>query len=44
MLHTDQHNPQVRKRMSFEDFARNNRGVNDGKDFDLDYLVFSFTF
>ena len=40
MLNTDQHNPNVRtqNRMSFNDFAKNLRGVNDGKDFDQDYL------
>lgn len=40
MLNTDQHNPNLKgnKRMAYEDFARNLRGVNDGKDFDPDYL------
>ncbi|GAA6035516.1 hypothetical protein JCM8097_000294 [Rhodosporidiobolus ruineniae] len=38
MLNTDQHNPQVQKRMDFEAYSRNLRGVNDGKDFDPDYL------
>jgi brefeldin A-resistance guanine nucleotide exchange factor 1 len=40
MLNTDQHNPNLKssKRMVLEDFARNLRGVNDKKDFDLDYL------
>ena len=42
MLHTDQHNPQVRRRMTFEDYARNVRGVNDGKDFDVEFLVRNF--
>lgn len=39
MLNTDQHNSQVRKRMDLEAYARNLRGVNDGKDFDPEYLV-----
>lgn len=39
MLNTDQHNPQNRKRMTVEDYRRNLRGVNDGKDFDPDYLA-----
>ncbi len=39
MLNTDQHNPQVKKRMTFDEFKRNTRGVNDGGDFDVDYLV-----
>ncbi|KAJ3296061.1 GDP/GTP exchange factor for ARF [Rhizoclosmatium sp. JEL0117] len=38
LLNTDQHNPQVRKRMTPEDFQRNNRGCNNGKDFDPEYL------
>jgi brefeldin A-resistance guanine nucleotide exchange factor 1 len=40
MLNTDLHNPNLKsaKRMTIEDFARNLRGVNDGKDFELDYL------
>jgi brefeldin A-resistance guanine nucleotide exchange factor 1 len=38
MLNTDQHNPQVRRRMTIEEFLRNNRGVNDGKDFDPEYM------
>lgn len=40
MLNTDQHNPSVKEqnRMKFEDFAKNLRGVNDGSDFDQDYL------
>ncbi|KAI9005729.1 hypothetical protein DFJ74DRAFT_691912 [Hyaloraphidium curvatum] len=38
MLNTDQHNPQVRRRMTLEDFQRNTRGVNNGKNFSPDYL------
>lgn len=39
MLNTDQHNPNMKQaRMSFTDFARNLRGVNDGQDFDAEYL------
>jgi brefeldin A-resistance guanine nucleotide exchange factor 1 len=40
MLNTDQHNPNVKngQRMQLENFARNLRGVNDNKDFDLEYL------
>ncbi|KAL9088934.1 MAG: hypothetical protein Q9165_005991 [Trypethelium subeluteriae] len=40
MLNTDQHNPNVKSsnRMSYNDFARNLRGVNDGQDFPPDYL------
>ena len=40
MLNTDQHNPNLKSqnRMSFNDFARNLRGVNGGNDFAADYL------
>lgn len=40
MLNTDQHNPNLKgaKRMKVEDFSKNLRGVNDGKDFDPEYL------
>lgn len=39
MLNTDLHNPQNRKRMTIDDYKRNVRGVNDGKDFNPDYLA-----
>jgi hypothetical protein len=32
MLNTDQHNPQVKKRMELKDFLRNNRKINEGED------------
>ena len=40
MLNTDQHNPNVKgqNRMKVEDFAKNLRGVNAGKDFDAEFL------
>ncbi|KAG1835732.1 hypothetical protein EV424DRAFT_1524157 [Suillus variegatus] len=38
MLNTDQHNPQIRKRMSIEDYQRNLRGVNDGTNFSPEFL------
>ncbi|QRV74795.1 Sec7 guanine nucleotide exchange factor [Ceratobasidium sp. AG-Ba] len=38
MLNTDLHNPQNRKRMTFADYQKNLKGVNDGTDFDPDYL------
>ncbi|ORZ10721.1 hypothetical protein BCR42DRAFT_333206 [Absidia repens] len=38
MLNTDQHNPQVRRRMTLEDYMRNLRGVNGSEDFPKDYL------
>ncbi|XP_018083084.1 Golgi-specific brefeldin A-resistance guanine nucleotide exchange factor 1 isoform X4 [Xenopus laevis] len=41
MLNTDQHNHNVRKQnvpMTLEEFRKNLKGVNDGKDFDQDML------
>lgn len=40
MLNTDLHNRNIgaQKRMTFNDFAKNLRGVNDGKDFAPEYL------
>lgn len=40
MLNTDLHNPNIKgqKRMTYEDFAKNLRGVNGGKDFAAEYL------
>jgi len=41
MLNTDLHSPQVRKRMTIEDYSRNLKGVNDNKDFAPEYIVSS---
>ncbi|PIN23786.1 Guanine nucleotide exchange factor [Handroanthus impetiginosus] len=38
MLNTDAHNPMVKNKMSAEDFIRNNRGIDDGKDLPDEYL------
>ncbi|PIA49931.1 hypothetical protein AQUCO_01300573v1 [Aquilegia coerulea] len=38
MLNTDAHNPMVKNKMSPDDFIRNNRGIDDGKDLPEDYL------
>lgn len=40
ILNTDQHNPNLKanKRMTFDDFTRNLRGQNDGKDFSRQFL------
>ena len=38
MLNTDLHNPQNKRRMTVEDYRRNLRGVNNGVDFDEEYL------
>lgn len=39
MLNTDLHSPQVRKRMTLEDYGKNLKGVNDNKDFPPEYIV-----
>ncbi|XP_057980125.1 brefeldin A-inhibited guanine nucleotide-exchange protein 2-like [Malania oleifera] len=38
LLNTDAHNPMVKNKMSADDFIRNNRGVDDGKDLPEEYL------
>ncbi|KAH7926301.1 Sec7-domain-containing protein [Leucogyrophana mollusca] len=38
MLNTDLHNPQIRKRMTIEDYKRNLRGVNGGSNFSPEFL------
>ncbi|XP_074263199.1 brefeldin A-inhibited guanine nucleotide-exchange protein 2-like [Silene latifolia] len=38
LLNTDAHNPMVKNKMSPEDFIRNNRGIDDGKDLPEVYL------
>lgn len=38
MLNTDQHNPQVKNKMTAEDFIRNNRNINEGNDLPREYL------
>ncbi|KAL1219207.1 Brefeldin A-inhibited guanine nucleotide-exchange protein 2 [Cardamine amara subsp. amara] len=38
MLNTDAHNPMVKSKMSADDFIRNNRGIDDGKDLPADYM------
>ncbi|XP_021276369.1 ARF guanine-nucleotide exchange factor GNL2 [Herrania umbratica] len=38
MLNTDQHNPQVKKKMTEEEFIRNNRLINGGLDLPREYL------
>ncbi|KAJ3313384.1 guanine nucleotide exchange protein for ADP-robosylation factor [Boothiomyces sp. JEL0838] len=42
MLNTDQYNPQVKRKMTCEDFVKNNRGINDGKDLPHEFLVSIF--
>jgi hypothetical protein len=39
MLHTDAHNPQVKKKMTEREWVRQNRGLNDGKDLPEDFLL-----
>ena len=38
MLNTDQHNATVKKRMTADDFVRNNRGINDERDLPRPFL------
>jgi brefeldin A-inhibited guanine nucleotide-exchange protein len=38
MLNTDAHNPQVKRRMTRQDFIKNNRGINDDADLPEDFL------
>ncbi|EEB06002.1 SNARE sec72 [Schizosaccharomyces japonicus yFS275] len=38
MLNTDLHSPQVKNRMSKQEFIKNNRGINDGNDLDEAFL------
>ncbi|XP_020586815.1 ARF guanine-nucleotide exchange factor GNL2 [Phalaenopsis equestris] len=38
MLNTDQHNPQVKKKMTEEEFIKNNRAINGGMDLPREYL------
>ncbi|PKA57198.1 ARF guanine-nucleotide exchange factor GNL2 [Apostasia shenzhenica] len=39
MLNTDQHNPQVKKKMTEEEFIRNNRAINGGMDLPREFLT-----
>ncbi|RDA92143.1 hypothetical protein CP533_5570 [Ophiocordyceps camponoti-saundersi (nom. inval.)] len=39
MLNTDQHSSKIAKRMSKEEFIKNNRGINDNSDLPDDYLI-----
>eukprot|EP00474_Spongospora_subterranea_P009548 CRZ10006.1 hypothetical protein [Spongospora subterranea] len=39
MLNTDAHNPGVKSKMTLEQFMRNNRGINNGKDFPEEFLT-----
>lgn len=38
MLTTDLHSPQVKNKMTKEQFIKNNRGINDSKDLPEEYL------
>jgi len=42
MLNTDQHNLQVKNKMTLEQFIRNNRGTNGGEDWPAEVLVSIF--
>ncbi|KAI8145649.1 hypothetical protein BJV82DRAFT_534870 [Fennellomyces sp. T-0311] len=38
MLNTDLHSPRIKKRMTLEDFIKNNRGIDDGADIQIEIL------
>ncbi|KAK0528299.1 guanine nucleotide exchange protein for ADP-robosylation factor [Tilletia horrida] len=38
MLNTDAHSPQVKNRMTVQDFLKNNAGIDDGKDLPEEYV------
>ncbi|KAK2196297.1 bifunctional Sec7 domain/Guanine nucleotide exchange factor [Babesia duncani] len=38
MLNTDLHNTQIKKKMKLEDFVRNNKTINNGKDLPYEFL------
>lgn len=38
MLNTDLHNPQIKKHMTKQEFIRNNRGIDEGKDLEQEFL------
>eukprot|EP00834_Sanchytrium_tribonematis_P002308 NODE_68_length_25399_cov_0.885771.p7 type:complete len:424 gc:universal NODE_68_length_25399_cov_0.885771:21623-22894(+) len=38
MLNTDAHNQSIKKRMSLQEFIKNNRGIDEGKDLDEKFL------
>lgn len=38
MLHTDAHNAMVKRKMTKDEFVRNNRGINDGADLPYEFL------
>ncbi|KAJ9084446.1 guanine nucleotide exchange protein for ADP-robosylation factor [Entomophthora muscae] len=39
MLNTDLHNPQVKRRMTLQEFIKNNRGINEGGDLSEELLT-----
>ncbi|OQR85972.1 hypothetical protein ACHHYP_11123 [Achlya hypogyna] len=39
MLNTDLHNDQIQRKMTVDEFVRNNRGINAGQDLPREYLV-----
>ncbi|ORM40073.1 ARF guanine-nucleotide exchange factor GNOM [Babesia sp. Xinjiang] len=43
MLNTDLHNTQIKKKMKLEDFVRNNKGINNGKNLPYEFLEDIYT-
>lgn len=42
MLNTDLHNPQIKRRMTKDEFIKNNRGINDNANLPDEFLVSIF--
>lgn len=42
MLNTDQHNPQVKNPMTYAEFMKNNRGINDGGNLPEEFMTLVF--
>jgi len=42
LLNTDLHNSRVKKKMTKEEFIKNNQGIDNGKDLPLDYLSYIY--
>jgi len=38
LLNTDLHNSRIKRKMTKEEFIRNNKGIDNGEDLPLDYL------
>jgi len=41
LLNTDLHNSQIKRKMTKEEFIKNNKGIDNGEDLSSDYLSVS---